>query len=194
MAQLTVTRTTPLSADERDALPEGIKAVTDEGEVVARGDLTLPTAELARVCFVLGQAIPGGTLGYAEAAAPLAPSGIDPWKLLDDGDIDGAEQAFEGRELDPEGRDRVRELFRSTDPAEVALAIRIARATNWRSFVTQLRRTVEHGDVNVRRDCARAIGRLAGPSLVPILEKLLSDTSPEVQQAARDALAEINAR
>lgn len=132
-----------------------------------------------------------------EAAPPPDPSLMreDPWDLLDRGEFERAEQRFAmGYDLDPAGRDRVRDMFNSTDPATSALGCRLAGYTNWKSFVMTLRRALEHADVRVRRDAVTAIGKLAGPALVPALEERLRDPSPEVQQATREALARIASR
>lgn len=119
----------------------------------------------------------------------------DPWELLDKGELARAEQRFRmGYELDMVGRDRVRDMFNSTDPATSAMGARLSGYTNWKSFVTTLRRGLEHADVRVRRDCVTAIGKLAGPALVPAIEERLRDPSPEVQQAAREALKGIASR
>jgi len=131
-----------------------------------------------------------------EPSAPPDPALLreDPWDLMDRGEIERAEQRFAmGYELDPAGRDRVRDMFNSTDPATCALGCRLAGYTNWKSFVMTLRRALEHADVRVRRDAVVAIGKLAGPALVPAIEDKLRDPSPEVQQAARAALTRIAA-
>lgn len=138
---------------------------------------------------------PPPVLEVVEAADDPALKREDPWALLDRGDLARAERRFAmGYELDMTGRDRVRELFNSTDPATSALGARLAGYTNWKSFVTTLRRAVDHADVRVRRDVVIAIGKLAGPAMVPALEDRLRDPSPEVQAAARDAIARIRTR
>lgn len=137
------------------------------------------------------------TPSAAGAGVPSDPALLreDPWALLDKGEIARAEQRFAlGYELDMTGRDRVREMFNSTDPATSALGCRLAGYTNWKSFVTTLRRAVDHADVRVRRDAITAIGKLAGPALVPAVEDKLKDPSPEVQAAASEALARIRSR
>ena len=119
----------------------------------------------------------------------------DPWDLLDRGDLIRAEARFAlGYELDMVGRDRVRELFNSTDPATCALGCRLSGYTNWKSFVTTLRRAVDHADVRVRRDAVTAIGKLAGPAMSQVIEEKLKDPSPDVVAAARKALITISAR
>lgn len=133
----------------------------------------------------------------SQDAPPLDPALMreDPWELYDSGDVLRAEARFAlGYELDMSGRDRVRELFNSTDPAVSALGCRLAGYTNWKSFVTALRRAVDHADVRVRRDAVTAIGKLAGPAMSPVIEAKLRDPSPDVQAAAREALAQIAAR
>ena len=133
----------------------------------------------------------------ASAADPADPALLreDPWELFDRGDVARAEARFAlGYELDMAGRDRVRELFNSTDPATCALACRLSGYTNWKSFVTTLRRVVDHGDVRVRRDAVTAIGKLAGPAMAPVLDEKTRDPSPEVAAAARAALLMVNSR
>lgn len=135
-------------------------------------------------------------LGDADAP-PVDPALLreDPWELFDRGELARAEARFAmGYELDMAGRDRVRELFNSTDPATCALACRLSGYTNWKSFVTTLRRAVDHGDVRVRRDAVTAIGKLAGPAMSPVLEEKTRDPSPDVAAAARAALQKVNSR
>lgn len=131
----------------------------------------------------------------APASAPLDVRGMDPWAALDSGDRALAERIFaSGYELDMLGRDRTREMFNSTDPDTCALACRIVGYTNWKSFATSLRRVLDHGDVRVRRDAVTALGKLAGLVMLPAVEGLLNDPSPEVRAAAKGAADTINAR
>jgi hypothetical protein len=192
MPILEVLRETPLTPDEARRLPEGAEAIA-AGGVVARITAQRATEGLLQLAFTLGLAVPGGKLQVKDDQV-MAAVDIDPWKLFDQGDTEAAERAFRGKGLDPDGRDRVRNLFLSQDPQKIAFACRVAGITGWKSFVTNLRRTVDHADVRVRRDTAEAIGLLAGIGLVPVLEKMARDQSPDVAQAARDAIARIEAR
>ncbi len=222
MALLTLRRDAGLSEQERAAIPAGANILQGHGDQIVRYQHNGTTADLVELAFCLGQAVAGATIDVrgiverrgatpvpatepaaaqsgepaegAPAATEGAAAGKDPWKLLDAGDHAGAVAAFASAGLDSPGRDRVRALFKSTDPEKVALSCRIAAATNWRAFTTNLRRLGTHADVRVRRDAAVAIGRLAGPSLEPLLERLSQDTSPEVRAAALEALEEIASR
>lgn len=136
---------------------------------------------------------PAQTAPTLHADADL--SGMNPWDLLDSGDRAGAERVFAaGYELDMNGRDRLRELFNSTDPDTCAFACRVIGATNWKSFATNLRRVLNHADVRVRRDAVTALGKLAGVVMLNAVEPLLNDPSPEVRIAARAAVEAINAK
>lgn len=208
MPILELRRSSPLSAAEIARLPDRCRAVPEPADdhVVARAEVDLPTAELARFAFALGQAVPDAELAVTEPPAqvdtPAEDTGEadddidrnDPWALLDAGRIDEAEAAFDGFSLDMEGRDRVRRLYMSTDPKEIALGCRIAGLTGWKSMATNMRRSLNHADTRVRRDAAWAIGKLAGPALIPPLQRLLDDPSPEVREAASEAIAAIEER
>lgn len=138
-------------------------------------------------------------LGAGPPPPPAAPAYVpkakaaagpdDAWGLLNEGRMDEAENAFSGRPLDPEGRDRVRDMLRSTDPQKVAVACRIARLTGWKSVVQNIRRLVGHADTRVRIEAVQAIAALAGPGFAPVVRPLLSDPSPEVREAAQQAMA-----
>ena len=124
----------------------------------------------------------------SDAAPDAAFLALDPWVLLDKGDAANAEKRFAvGYALDPEGRDRVRAMFHSTDPEQCAFACRIAGYTQWKSFASNLRRMLKHADVRVRRDAVAGIGKLAGPVMAPAVDEMLNDPSPEVRVAARTA-------
>ncbi len=167
-------------------------AVTDVGAGMAQVAVseTLPVlSEGAEQAPSAGRA--------SDEAPPPDPALLraDPWELMDQGELARAEQRFAmGFELDMAGRDRVRDMFNSTDPAVSAMGARLSGYTNWKSFVTTLRRGLDHADVRVRRDCVAAIGKLAGPAMVPSIEEKLRDPSPEVQAAAREALKRIASR
>ena len=210
MATLTLRRDSPLTDAERAVVPPGCSIVSGMGDAVLRVDLNMTVSSLLDFAFRLGQAVPGarlevGGVGALSASLPAhvpsadeaAPGGApavmetDRWALLKTGKLEQALALFEGTELDMTGRERIRELFASTDPANVAAAIDVAAATNWRSFATTLRRVLNHGDVGVRTSAARAIGRLAGPALVPALQNMASDPSPDVREAAAEAIRAI---
>jgi hypothetical protein len=206
MARLWLHRSTPITLAEASGLPSGARV--DNGPHGGRVELELPEEALAWVqaAYQLGQAVPEGKLELEQAAAlAVAPAAPDadapaaappttPWGLLDAGQEAAALAAFAAEGLDPDGRERVRVLFQSTDPSHVALACRIATAANWRSFVTPLRRVLDHGDVRVRAEAVRAIGVLAGPALSWQIERLIQDPSPEVRRAVIEALAAIEGR
>ena len=121
------------------------------------------------------------------------PELVDPWDFLDAGNEAEALGLFEGAALDMAGRDRVRELLMSTDPKEVVLACKIARLTNWRSLVMNLRRFLGHADTNVRREVVVTLGALAGPSMTHFVQRLEKDPSPEVRDAVAAALIQLDA-
>lgn len=113
----------------------------------------------------------------------------NPWTALDLSDIDRAAARFDGHTLDSQGRDRVRTMLRSTDPAELATACRIARVTGWRSTVQAIKRCVRHADTRVRLEAVQALFALGGPSMALAVRPLAKDPAPEVRQAAAAALA-----
>lgn len=208
MARLLLARSEPITLAEACLLPEGARV--DNGPAGGRVELLCAEdpATLARMAYALGQAAPGGRLEVELRAALVASSPtLDPlyteeqlpppdsaWALLERGLEEPALEAFARQGLDPDGRERVRELFQSTDPAQVALACRIATAANWRSFVTPLRRVLDHADVRVRAAAVRAVGALAGPALAWQIERMIQDPSPEVRKAVLEALAAIEGR
>jgi HEAT repeat protein len=128
-----------------------------------------------------------------EEEAADVPELVDPWDFLDAGNEAEALDLFEGAALDMAGRDRVRELLMSTDPKEVVLACKIARLTNWRSLVMNLRRFLGHADTNVRREVVVTLGALAGPSMTHFVQRLEKDPSPEVRDAVAAALLQLDA-
>lgn len=204
MARLLLHRSTPLTLAEASRLPEGARV--DNGPHGGRVELVLAedAPSLVQAAYQLGAAVPDGVIeleqATALAAAPPPPTAEDlpppttPWGLLAAGQEPAALAAFAANGLDPDGRERVRVLFQSTDPVQVALACRIATAANWRSFVTPLRRVLDHGDVRVRAEAVRAIGVLAGPALSWQIERMIQDPSPEVRRAVIEALAAIEGR
>ncbi len=136
-------------------------------------------------------------VGSADAAPPPAapPTDTDdPWELVRQRRFDEVLAVLAGTALDSLGRDVVRELLSSTDPEEVALACDIARITQWKSFVSTMRRKLDHADTRVRVAAVRAIGHLSGPAMIWHLQKLSGDASADVQAAVADAVAEIEGR
>ncbi|MDP2305472.1 MAG: HEAT repeat domain-containing protein [Pseudomonadota bacterium] len=217
MPILLLSRPRPLTAAEKRLLPKGCVATDGAEGVVARADLDLPLAGLLGYAVAMGRAVPDAFFGVQEAAAAPAvdtgapaPEGTavassampdapeetitesDPWRLVDGGKIPQAERVFaSGNGLDPVGRDRCRRLQASGDPEEVALGCRIARLTNWKSIVVNLRPLLKHAHPSVRRDAAEAIGALAGPSMAPTVRLLINDPDAEVKAAAIAALARL---
>ncbi len=207
MARLLLHRSTPITLAEASRLPPGARV--DNGPHGGRVELLLSDEPLALVqaAYQLGLAVPDASVELVltpSAALVAAPAPVDagppppppttPWGLLDAGQEAAALAAFAADGLDPDGRERVRVLFQSTDPSHVALACRIATAANWRSFVTPLRRVLDHGDVRVRAEAVRAVGVLAGPALSWQIERMIQDPSPEVRRAVIEALAAIEGR
>ncbi|NOY24714.1 MAG: hypothetical protein GXP62_02480 [Oligoflexia bacterium] len=212
MARLVLSRSTPITLAEATALP--LRARVDNGAHGGRVELDLPGRDLPVLldaAFALGAAVPDGILqghdlpGLTEL--DLAPTTTDPrqatpsptapptpWDLLEAGPLDPALLAFSDQGLDPDGRERVRTLFHSTDPAQTALACRIATATQWRSFVTSLRRVLNHADTRVRLAAVQGIGAMAGVGMIWQVEKLRQDPSPEIRQAVAQAIAAIESR
>jgi len=112
----------------------------------------------------------------------------NPWSALDLSDVDKAAARFEGHKLDSNGRDRVRQMLRSTDPKELAAGCRIARVTAWRSMAQTIKRNVRHADTRVRLEAVQALAALGGPSMSLAVRPLLDDPAPEVREAAAAAM------
>lgn len=221
MPILLLSRPRPLTPAEVRLLPKGCVATDGSDGVVARADLDLPLAGLLGYAVAMGRAVPDAFFGVQEhpaaavvdtgapapdgtraaaapppvAAAPAQAETItetDPWKLVDAGRFAEAERVFAaGNGLDPAGRDRCRQLQASGDPEQVALGCRIARHTNWKSIVVNLRPLLRHAHPSVRRDAAEAIGVLAGPSMAATVRPLITDPDAEVKAAAIAALARL---
>jgi hypothetical protein len=211
MTTLLLRRTSPLSVRELSQLPRGCVGVQGESDIIARATIKLPLPRLLSFAVAMGRAIPDARFeSFEEAEGELPPPGPeaelppaelelaeepDPWALIAAGDYNGAEAVLGRRAaLDPDGRDRVRALLGSTDPAEVALACRLARLTRWKSLAQNMRSLVQHADVRVRRDAVTAMGVLTGPAFVPVVRPLLQDPSPEVREAAAAALAQLGGK
>ncbi len=113
----------------------------------------------------------------------------NPWTALDLSDVDQAAERFEGHTLDSNGRDRVRQMLRSTDPGELAAGCRIARVTGWRSMAQTIKRCVRHADTRVRLEAVLALAELGGPAMSLAVRPLLNDAAPEVREAAEQAMA-----
>lgn len=101
---------------------------------------------------------------------------------------------FEGTGLDMDGRDRVRDMLRSSDPVQLALGCRICAATGWRTAAQNMRRLLGHADTDVRVAAAEAIGRLAGPAMEHYLKPLVQDPNEAVRAAALTAIARLAQR
>jgi len=130
----------------------------------------------------------------ASSAAPTLPLQPTPWQLLEDGQQDQALAAFVDYGLDSDGRQKVRTLFKSTDPGDVTLACQIATVTQWRSFVTSLRGVLAHADTRVRVAAVQGVGALSGVGMIWQLQKLSEDSSPDVRDAVVRAVADIESR
>ncbi len=113
----------------------------------------------------------------------------NPWSALDVSDIDRAAARFVGHSLDSNGRDRVRAMLQSTSPADIAAGCRIARVTQWRSMAQTIKKCVRHGDTRVRLEAVQALRELGGPGMAVAIRPLLTDSAPEVREAAEAALA-----
>lgn len=162
---------------------------------IVLGSAPVTVSSNTETALVMSQAVAAPTQSAATLPADTDLTGLNPWDLLDAGDRAGAERVFAaGYELDMNGRDRARELFNSTDPDTCAFACRVIGYTNWKSFATNLRRVLNHGDVRVRRDAVTALGKLAGVVMLNAVEPLLNDPSPDVRVAARAAVEAINSK
>lgn len=211
MPTLLLSRSAPITLAEAERLPVGARV--DNGPGGGQVALELPGRDLAallQAAAALARAVPDAVLtaqGLPDLAAPVAPAlpapaeqtaaapdAVDAWALLGAGQVDAALLAFARDGLDPAGRERVRQLFQSTAPEQVAVACRIATAAGWRSFVTSIRRVLDHGDTRVRVAAVQAVGALAGPSMQGAAEKMRNDPSPDVRQAAVAAVAAIEGR
>ncbi len=220
--KLQLRRGRPLDMGEIGRLPNGCVAVSGDGDLIARAQVQLPTSQLVALAVAMARAIPDSRFevedpdGHSRsvsperfsspqlpapvgdaasgASAPPSPSRAsgNPWSLLAAGKVSEAEAAFDGIPLDSGGRDRVRAMLRSTQPAKVAQGCRIARLTGWRSAVHNLRPHLRHADADVRLDAAQAIGALAGPAMEPALRPLLADPSPEVREATASAITALS--
>ena len=184
----------PLSMVERAALPPDCLSIDNDGEVIARWDGRGRTrTECLYVAAAMAKAVPSALFsvrdGPLEGEVPA-----DPWAALEAGRLDGIDDALRGASLDGDQRWIVQQLFRSSNPAEVALACRIALVTDWRTAVTHIRRLVDHDTAVVRQSVAAALGALAGPVVEPMLNRLSKDQDPGVREAAQDALSAIRAR
>ena len=126
--------------------------------------------------------------------APPAPSGPDPWALLDTGQREAAEDAFKVHTLTEADRTRIRALINASKPEHIALGCSISRLTKWRSAANLIVRKLFHLNPAVRLEAARALGTLAGPELEPALHMSLRDNDPDVRNAAKRALRQLQQR
>ncbi|MEC7947634.1 MAG: HEAT repeat domain-containing protein, partial [Myxococcota bacterium] len=127
----------------------------------------------------------------AGAASPPAPPLARRWTRAAQGDPSVVEEEFEGTSLDMQGRDRVRDMLRSGDPAVLAIGCRICAATNWRTAAQNMRQLLVHESQDVRAAAAEAIGRLAGPAMEHYLKPLLDDPEASVREAAHTAISRL---
>ena len=85
MVVLTLHRDEPLSTEEIAALPPGCFPVMSDSDVIARAELSLPTAHVARIAADMARAVPDAGLSAeerptAEAVALLEAGALeDPW-------------------------------------------------------------------------------------------------------------------
>jgi hypothetical protein len=200
MPTLILSRASPLSRTEAAALPRGCVATDGAAGVVARAEIDLPLGQLLGYAVAMGRAVPDAIFMVQEGA-PAVPADpvtdeviteTDPWKLVDAHKYDEAERVFgAGNALNADGRLRVNQLWTSQNPGDVALACRIARLTQWKSAVTNLRRLLTHAHPDVRRDAVTAIGALAGPSMEVAVRALEADPDAGVREAAKEARAKL---
>ncbi len=188
------------------ALTAGLARALPQAEVSVEGDAALVRSASARPAADAStggatseeaaseKAASGEAAAAPAAPAPAATAADDPWELVTQGRHDEALAAVSGGSLDSRGRDVVRELANSTDPAEVALACRIAAATDWRSFVSPMRRLLDHADSRVKIAAVEAIGMLGGPAMSWQLEKRAEGASPDLKAAIDAAVAAIEGR
>lgn len=212
-----LSRPKPLTSAEQRALPKGCVATDGSGGVVARAEVDLPLGGLLGYAVAMGRAVPDALFSAENlpavapvdaapvAAAPSAPAAptapaappeviteTDPWKLFDAGKLADAERVFaSGNGLDAPGRERCRTLLMGHDPVTVAFGCRVARVTNWKSIVVNLRPLLRHDHPQVRRDAVEAIGALAGPSMAGTVKPLVNDPDADVKAAATAALAKL---
>ena len=208
MARLVLTLSSPLSLSAAAALPEGCAVENGPAGATVRAELrdedlvglVAMTAALARALPEAQIRLEGVPVAGAEArpvterTEAAAGAGADAWDLVEAGRAEEALVVLAGKALDSAGRDRVRELVQSGDPAQVVLACRIAAATDWRSFVTTMRALLGHAEAPVRAAAVRAIGALAGPSMTWQLLKLGQVADAQVRAAVIEAVAAIEGR
>ncbi|MFZ5481972.1 MAG: HEAT repeat domain-containing protein [Myxococcota bacterium] len=199
MPTLLLSRNTPLTQAEAARLPKGCVATDGKDGVVARAELDGPLGALLGFAVAMGRAVPDAAFVVQEGAlpAPASPAApaddevvteTDPWKLVDARKHAEAERVFAaGNGLDADGRLRVNQMWSSQDPAVVAFGCRIARVTNWKSAVTNLRRMLSHAHPDVRKEAVTAIGALGGPSMEMAVRPLENDPDAGVREAAKAA-------
>lgn len=197
MPILLLRRAQSLTPLELGQLPGGCVGVRGEGDVVARATVKLGTAQLLYLAVAMARAVPDARFEVVEAETLGAPPEATPtgtevgesaWALAEAGDLVGAARAFEGLQLDPSGRDRVRDMLQSTQPSELAMGCLIARLTGWKSAVQNMRSLVRHADATVRLEAVRAVAALAGPVMTPVLRPAETDPNPEVRAVAIAAI------
>lgn len=119
---------------------------------------------------------------YARPPRPDKNAGA--FAALAEGGWEAAEPLFAADGLDARGRERVRDMLRSDEPDSIAMGVRIAATTGWRSAVQNMRRLVEHPDARVRLEVAAALGVLAGRSMLSLVRQLMVDEDEGVKAAA----------
>lgn len=124
------------------------------------------------------------------ASGADGPDPSDPWTVLEAGDEDGAKALFLQQKLNSDGRQRVRELLASSEPAVLAQACRISRWGQW-SVPLVMRRLLKHADPVVRLEAVTSLGVMAGLSLLRDVQPLLRDSDPAVQAAAAVAVRQM---
>ncbi|NOY24680.1 MAG: HEAT repeat domain-containing protein [Oligoflexia bacterium] len=124
-------------------------------------------------------------------AEPVAEPDPDPWAVLDRDGVQAAAALLAQGRLDSKDRDHLRRMLGSADPQTIADGARLAAAADWRSAVTILRRHLTHSSPQVRTAATAAIGRMAGPSVAPAIQRLLDDPDQGVREAAAQALIKL---
>ena len=138
----------PAAPPEPEVSPEDLGGEADEP---VTGRVLLPPVEGAEP--YLGpdmNTMPlAGEDDEDDAPGASGPDLSDPWVVLESGDEDGAKALFLQQKLSSDGRQRVRELLASSDPAVLAQACRISRWGQW-SAPMVMRRLLKHADPVVR--------------------------------------------
>lgn len=183
MARLFLERASPLTQDERSALPEAMDTVPAPGSIASVPAPEDP-ADLVALAVCLARAVPDARVGWLDTALAAPPASPPDPALPPPLPPTGP--------LDTEGRESVRRLLQSTDPEEAVQGCRRAQAAGWRSAVTLLKRLLSHSDTRVRLAAIDGLEALAGPGLVPALRRLEADPSEAVRAAAVRAIGTLD--